>query len=152
MACFPTNLEEPFAAVMRISFSFAKSMLIALSSTNTSSGFKTKRSSSMFDERKTLTPFSLISVGLYVKPLRVSTKSENLRCSQGVEKPGKRLLGIVWPFWGNISNRQTCFNFFNSSILLCFRSIIRSQVSSISAIFCCSATVGIGMRILAKFS
>ncbi|RSJ24985.1 hypothetical protein D8826_09195 [Streptococcus intermedius] len=63
-ACLPTKRLEPFAAVIKMSFSCTNSILIDFSSTNISSSCNTKVSSSIFDERRTLTPESLISDGL----------------------------------------------------------------------------------------
>ena len=95
MACLPTNRFEPLADVIRISPSFTDEILTALSFTNTSSSFSIKESSLIFDERNTLIPESVTSLGLYVKPRLIFANSANLRCSQSSVKPGNLIFGTA---------------------------------------------------------
>lgn len=63
---------------------FAYGIFTTSSLTNTSSSCISKQSSFMLDDRKTLIPLSVISVGLYVSPRLVPAISLNLRCSQEI--------------------------------------------------------------------
>lgn len=64
IVCFPTSLLDPFAEVINISPFLANGIFTASIFTNTSSLDLINWSSSIFEERKTLMPFSAISEGL----------------------------------------------------------------------------------------
>lgn len=64
MVCFPTSLFDPFAEVINISPFLANGIFTASIFTNTSSSDLINWSSSIFEDRKTLMPFSAISEGL----------------------------------------------------------------------------------------
>ena len=135
IVCFPTSLDDPFAAVMRMSFALAQSILTASRTTKTSSSLNAKLSSAIFDERRTRTPFFRISEGLYVSPRRVATTSENLRCSQeNVE--------VV-----NIIEIRAWKELNNNAHLRWWRVIRWSRQVSSSPIFLCSSISGIGIGI-----